>query len=142
MGVRSYSQPIKLVLADDQDHVRQLLRFLFDDDARFSVVGEAANGHEAIALAPLADAMVLDIAMPDLDGITALEELQVIAPSTAVIVYTAYDQPYLEAAALGQGAAGFISKATGFAALAEAVAAAAPTLASHPKNTEGRRGER
>jgi DNA-binding NarL/FixJ family response regulator len=126
MGDRTCSEPIKLVLADDHDQVRRLLRFLFEDDPRFCVVAEAADGHEAIAVAPLADTLVLDIAMPDIDGITALDALKAISQTTAVIVYTAYDQPAFRAAALGCGAAAFVSKATGFDALAEAIAAAAP----------------
>jgi DNA-binding NarL/FixJ family response regulator len=141
--VRAYSKPIKIALADDDEHIRHILRFLFEDDDRFTVVAEASTGREAVAVASLADALVLDIAMPDLDGISAVEELRIMSPATAVIVYTAYDQPYLRAEAQLRGVAGFVSKASGFEVLGDTIAAAVPSPASgEATGTDGRQRER
>ena len=123
-------EPVRVVVADDDPHFRNLLRFLLGTDNRFMVVGEAATGFEALDVAATADVVVLDIRMPGLDGLTAIEELRLLAPRTAVIVYSAYDQTYLEAEARCRGAAAFVSKTAGIQTLTDTIATLAAQTAT------------
>jgi DNA-binding NarL/FixJ family response regulator len=78
----------RIVLADDQREVRRALRTFLERDGHFDIVGEAADGREAVDLAveERPDAMILDLAMPGLDGLAALPMLTERAPDTAIIV--------------------------------------------------------
>ena len=78
----------KIVLADDQREVRGALRRFIERDGGFEVVAEAVNGTAAIEAVERfqPDAMVLDLAMPGLDGLAALQEIMRSAPSTKVVV--------------------------------------------------------
>lgn len=78
----------RIVLADDQKEVRGALRRFIERDGGFEVVAEAANGTAAIEAVERfrPDAMVLDLAMPGLDGLATLEEIMRFAPSTKVVV--------------------------------------------------------
>jgi DNA-binding NarL/FixJ family response regulator len=103
---------IRVVLADDQGLVRGGMRVLLEAKDDIRVVGEAANGAEAVELAIRhhPDVVLMDIRMPDLDGIEATRRLQARVPSTRVLVVTTFhlDEYVLEA--LRAGAAGFILK--------------------------------
>ena len=71
---------------------------------------DTGNATSAIAAAGETDVVVLDVAMPDVDGLTALARMQKAHPGTAVVMYSAYDAPYLRAEATARGAVAFLSK--------------------------------
>lgn len=90
-GTGSGAAPIRVVVADDEPDVRLLLRLQLQGVPGIEVVGEAGNGMEAIdrcrELRP--DAVVMDLLMPKMMGIQAIEELQQELPAVAVVAYTA-----------------------------------------------------
>ena len=84
---RKRSETYRIVLADDQREVRRSLRRFIERDGTFSVVAEVENGAEAIeAVDSHPDAMILDLAMPGVDGMVALAEIMRRAPDTRVAV--------------------------------------------------------
>jgi DNA-binding LacI/PurR family transcriptional regulator/signal transduction histidine kinase/DNA-binding NarL/FixJ family response regulator len=103
---------IRLVIVDDNSMVLGALRALFETTTDFSVVGEGADGAEAIAAAREtgADAVLMDLSMPRMDGIEACRRLAVECPTTKVIIYSALGGERRMAAAMAAGAAAFIGK--------------------------------
>ena len=99
MDAAPESDRIRLLIVDDESPARERLRHLLEDLREVSVVGEATNGNEAVALcerlAP--DVVLLDIRMPGLDGIEAARHLTAFDEPPAVIFTTAYDEHALEA---------------------------------------------
>jgi DNA-binding NarL/FixJ family response regulator len=87
------TKPIRLLLVDDQPSVRRGLRMQFALEPDLEVVGEAGHATEAISLArALSPAVVLmDIEMPDIDGISAVIVFRRIVPRTTVVIFTLYD---------------------------------------------------
>jgi DNA-binding NarL/FixJ family response regulator len=120
---------IRVVVADDQDIVRVGLRMILDAQPGISVVGEAATGREAVAMARRLrpDVCLFDIRMPDLDGIEATRQLAGpdVADPIAVVVITTFDLDDYVHGALKAGARGFLLKDAGPDLLAQAVRAAA-----------------
>jgi DNA-binding NarL/FixJ family response regulator len=120
---------IRVLIADDQDIVRAGLRMILDAQPGIEVVGEAADGREAIALARALrpDVCLLDIRMPEMDGIEATRRLAGpnVADPLAVIVITTFDLDEYVHAALKAGARGFLLKDAGPDLLSQAVHAAA-----------------
>jgi DNA-binding NarL/FixJ family response regulator len=119
---------LRVLLADDQELVRSGLRLILEDQPDISVVGEAADGAEAVALARRLrpDVCLVDIRMPRLDGIEVTRALAgpgVTSPLRVVIV-TTFDLDEYVYGALRAGAVGFILKDAGPALLTEAVRAA------------------
>jgi DNA-binding NarL/FixJ family response regulator len=106
---------IRVLLVDDAADLRILLKLVLEFDADFTIVGEAANGEEAVRLSAelQPDLVVLDIAMPVMDGMDALQQLRAVAPSTKVVMYSAYDSGWLAERARGYGAAAYIDKTAG-----------------------------
>lgn len=80
-----------VVIADDDDDLRSLYRTLLTRSRRFEVVGEAANGFEAVELAAThgPDIVLLDVLMPELDGLTALPMLAVAVPEALLVANSA-----------------------------------------------------
>jgi DNA-binding NarL/FixJ family response regulator len=120
---------IRVVVADDQDIVRAGLRMILDAQPGIEVVGEAADGTEALALARRLrpDVCLFDIRMPEVDGIEATRRLagpDVVDP-LAVVVITTFDLDEYVHGALKAGARGFLLKDAGPDLLAQAVRAAA-----------------
>jgi DNA-binding NarL/FixJ family response regulator len=114
-----------VVLADGSAQVRNVLRWLLQEDGRFEVVGETADGEDAVAAASDADVVVMEIALRGLDGLTALQQIGRVHPSVAVVIYSSYAQPYLKSEAVARGAAAFITKSSGYDEIAETLATAA-----------------
>jgi len=105
---------IRVVLADDQQLIRAGLRVLLETEDGFAVVGEAADGAQAVALVheTRPDVVVMDVRMPGVDGLTALDTI-VADPTlagTAVLVLTTFDLDEYVYRALRAGAAGFLLK--------------------------------
>jgi CheY-like chemotaxis protein len=80
----------RVVVADDNDGIRLLVSTILSVEGDFSIVGEARTGVEAVAVAEAAgvDLLVLDLSMPELDGLEVLERLRSTRPELAVVVYT------------------------------------------------------
>ena len=120
---------IRVLVADDQDIVRAGLCMILDAQPGITVVGEAADGRQAIAMARSLrpDVCLLDIRMPDVDGIEATRQLagpDVVEP-LAVVVITTFDLDEYVYGALKAGARGFLLKDAGAELLTQAVHSAA-----------------
>ena len=106
--------PIRAFLADDHEIVRLALRTLLEDESDIVVVGEAANGAEAVAgvAATRPDVLVLDLHMPQTDGVVVCQRVKEDSPETSVLVLTSFDQDEDLFGALNAGASGYLLKET------------------------------
>lgn len=86
-------EQIKVLLVDDNDSIRELLRIEFSMDPRFKVVGEATDGRSALRAVELEkpDVVVLDLLMPQMDGFHAISQIQFSSPDTKILVLTNAD---------------------------------------------------
>jgi DNA-binding NarL/FixJ family response regulator len=109
---RSPPRRVRVGIADDSAEIRRLLRLFLQADERFEVVGEAANGEEAVLLATKdsPDLLILDHHMPVLSGVDALPEIRRLAPATAVVLYSAGADPHVSGRALAAGALAVLDK--------------------------------
>ena len=123
------SVPVRVLVADDQELVRTGLRMILDAQPDIDVVGEAADGREAVTLARQLrpDVCLFDIRMPGMDGIEATRLLAGpdVAEPMAVVIITTFDLDEYVHGALKAGARGFLLKDSGPALLVQAVHAAA-----------------
>jgi DNA-binding NarL/FixJ family response regulator len=105
---------VKVLIVDDDDLMRAGLRGVFAGDEAIEVVAEAADGRDAIYRARLhePDVVLMDVRMPDLDGIAATEELLAGMPETRVVILTTFEQDDYIFGALRAGASGFLLKRT------------------------------
>ncbi|MGA5304722.1 response regulator [Nucisporomicrobium flavum] len=103
---------IRVLLVDDQPLIRAGLRMLCEAEADLTVVGEAANGRDAIELAArlTPDVIVMDLRMPGVDGITATGRILAARPATRVLVLTTFGDDDHLYPALTAGACGFLLK--------------------------------
>jgi DNA-binding NarL/FixJ family response regulator len=105
---------VRVVLVDDDDLMRAGLRSVLSSDETIEVVGEAGDGREAVrvirGLNP--DLVLMDIRMPDLDGISATREVLADSPDLKVVVLTTFEQDDYIFDALSAGASGFLLKRT------------------------------
>jgi DNA-binding NarL/FixJ family response regulator len=112
-----------VLIADDDDLMRSGLAGLLSADTSIEVVGEAATGRQAVEqarrLGP--DVVLMDVRMPDLDGIAATRELARVAPSARVLILTTFENDDYVFRALRAGASGFLVKRTRPETLIEAV---------------------
>ena len=116
---------IRVLLVDDHAIVRQGVRALLDAEAFVEVVGEAADGREAVAkaeeLSP--DIVVTDIGMPSLNGLEATRRIKALAPQIKVLVLTMYDDERYVQRILRAGASGYVLKQAASAELISAIRA-------------------
>ncbi|MDO8490943.1 MAG: response regulator transcription factor [Dehalococcoidia bacterium] len=103
---------ISIILAEDHVVVRESIRRFLDRQPDLCVIGEAGDGEEAVRLvtALKPNVLIMDIAMPKLNGIEATKMVKAACPSTAVLVLTAYDYDQYIFAVLESGAAGYLLK--------------------------------
>jgi DNA-binding NarL/FixJ family response regulator len=108
----SGAPPTRVLLADDQDLVRAGLRLMVDSAPDLTVVGEAATGRQAIRLAKLerADVVLMDIRMPELDGLEATRRILAANRSARILILTTFDLDEYVYEALSAGASGFVLK--------------------------------
>ena len=120
---------VRVVVADDQEIVRTGLQMILDAQPDIEVVGVAADGREAVALARRLrpDVCLFDIRMPELDGVEATRQVATsgMDPAPAVVVITTFDLDEYVYGALKAGARGFLLKDAGPELLVQAVHAAA-----------------
>ncbi|MFN2165833.1 MAG: response regulator [Anaerolineae bacterium] len=104
--------PIRILIADDHTLVRQGLRQLCEGLGGFTVVAEAENGAQAVVLARTAqpDVILMDIVMPDMDGVEAICEIVHETPTARIIALTMYRQEQYMLAAIRAGARGYLLK--------------------------------
>jgi DNA-binding NarL/FixJ family response regulator len=104
--------PVRVLIADDQTLMRSGLRMILAADPRIEVVGEAADGPQALAAAERLrpDIALLDVRMPGFDGVTAAQRLADLDPPVAVIVLTTFDLDEYVHRAIDAGARGFLLK--------------------------------
>ncbi len=115
--------PIRVLLADDHQIVREGLRALLESDDGIEVVGEAADGRQAIEMARKLspDVLVLDIVMPRLNGLEALRHIRSQCPKTKVLLLSSYnDEEFLRRSVSAQ-AAGYLLKESAAADLLQAI---------------------
>jgi DNA-binding NarL/FixJ family response regulator len=120
-------ETIRVYLVDDERLVREGLRMRLSMERDLTVVGEAADG--ASALIGLAEArpdvVVMDVELPQIDGIRTAAVLRSIRPQIAVVMLSLHDDPATRARAAANGAAGFVSKQASDQALLDAIRMAA-----------------
>jgi len=118
---------VRILLVDDQAMFREGLRTLLATQPDFEVVGEAANGEEALHLCRTCrpDVALMDLRMPVLDGVAATRRLRALHPAVRVIVLTTFDDDEDIFEGLRAGAVGYLLKDASSAKLFEAVRAAA-----------------
>lgn len=111
MPVREF-HPARVVIVDDHDLARAGLRGVLSREEGLEVVGEAANGQEAIALCGRLrpDLVLMDVRMPEMDGLSATQAIKQECPTTSVIIVTMYENPDYLIQALKAGAAGYVLK--------------------------------
>jgi NarL family two-component system response regulator YdfI len=110
----SVSTPIRILIADDHRIVREGLRLILESQEEFMLVGEAADGAEAVRMAGELhpDAILMDLRMPEMDGITAIENIRGRDPQAAIVILTTYNEDDLMVRGLRAGARGFLLKDT------------------------------
>lgn len=105
-------KPARILLADDHEVVRRGLRALLDSQPQWQVVGEADNGRDALRLATSLkpDVVVLDVGLPQLNGLEAARQIKVAVPRTRILILTMYDSERIMRDALNAGVRGYLLK--------------------------------
>ncbi|MGD0199003.1 MAG: response regulator transcription factor [Solirubrobacteraceae bacterium] len=121
------SDPVRVLVVDDQALVREGLMTLLDAAAGIEPVAAAADGEEAVQLCGRhrPDVVLMDLRMPKLDGVAATARIRADYPETEVVVLTTHADEHSILDALNAGARGYLTKDAGIAEIARAVQAAA-----------------
>jgi NarL family two-component system response regulator LiaR len=116
---------LKVLVAEDHPITRQGIRKLLDDEDKFTVIGEAGDGEEAVQMVEelKPDVVIMDVAMPKLNGIEATRQIKLIRPATAVLILSAYDDDEYVFGLLEAGAAGYLLKTASGDELTQAIRA-------------------
>ncbi len=118
---------IHLLIADDHPVVRDGLRGMLNSQLDFEIVGEAANGEEAVQMATALkpEIVLMDLRMPVMDGVTAIDEIKAQQPEIQILVLTTYDSDADILPAIEAGATGYLLKDSSREELYTAIRAAA-----------------
>lgn len=103
---------IRVLVADDLPEIRTLVRTNLEFDGRFDIVGEAGNGLEAVDMVQRMkpDVVVLDLAMPEMDGLAAISQIRQNSPGTKILVLSAFADDHNSGLVKELGANAFIAK--------------------------------
>ncbi|HEY3191849.1 MAG TPA: response regulator transcription factor, partial [Solirubrobacterales bacterium] len=114
--------PISVYLVDDVPELRELIKFGMEEDPGFEVVGEAGDGRTALeGIAETQPAAVLlDLSMPDMDGLEAIPEIRKGDPDVAIVVLSGFSADRMGPPSLERGADGYVEKGTPIQELREA----------------------
>jgi DNA-binding NarL/FixJ family response regulator len=117
-------KPLRILIADDQPLVRKAIRVLLESRAGWKVCAEAADGREAVAKTKEVnpDVVVMDLSMPNMNGLDATREIHSFCPQTQVLILTLYHFPELARAAQHAGAQGCVLKSDSNRLLIPAIA--------------------
>lgn len=112
-----------VLVVDDAADIRLLVKLVLDSQAGMQVVGEAANGREAVDLCARhkPNVVVLDISMPVMDGLQALPLIREVSPETSVIMLSGFTSDEIKAEAIDLGACDFVEKGSVGSTIAAAV---------------------
>ena len=121
------NSPIRILIVDDQALFREALRILLSVQETLEVVGEASNGEEALRQAAMLtpDVILMDMRMPQMDGVAATQRLHTSLPDCKVIILTTFDDDEYVFEGLRAGAVGYLMKDVSSEKLIEAISAAA-----------------
>jgi DNA-binding NarL/FixJ family response regulator len=111
------------VIADDMDDLRFLYKMSLEGRPEFEIVGEASNGQQAIEVCAeqKPDVLLLDLAMPVLDGLQALPGIREASPDTKIVILTGFDSDPLRNEALLRGAHAYLEKSVALSDISAAV---------------------
>ena len=118
------SHPHSVLVIDDDPDVRSLIEVLFELDDRFDVVATVADGRSGVAAATelRPDVVVVDLELPDIDGLAVVAEVRANVPDARVVVFSAFPDPFTLIEVLRSGAHTYLDKATAWAELVPTVA--------------------
>jgi DNA-binding NarL/FixJ family response regulator len=121
------TSPVRVVLVDDHPTVRQGMRAVIDGHPEIEVVGEASDGVEAVGVCTSLEphVVLMDLQMPELNGIESTKQVRAASPATAVLILTMYDDDVMVFEAIASGAAGYLLKGSDGADIIAAIQAAA-----------------
>jgi DNA-binding NarL/FixJ family response regulator len=104
--------PARLLIVDDHDLIRESTQVMLDGETDLEVVGEAVNGRHALELCRQLrpDLVLMDVRMPEMDGLTATREIKKEMPAISVLLVSAYESEDYRREATSAGAAGYILK--------------------------------
>jgi DNA-binding NarL/FixJ family response regulator len=124
---------IRVVIADDASDIRMLVRMTLSMDDRFAVVGEAGDGLETLVLLDETspDALLLDLAMPNMDGLEVLERLSSRPTPPPVVVFSGFSSQAMIDRALALGASAYIDKGADLSSVPTVLADAVARNAKH-----------
>ena len=113
-GCTTERKPISVYLVDDVPELRELIKFGMEEDPEFEVVGEAGDGRTALeGIAETQPAAVLlDLSMPDMDGLEAIPEIRKGDPDVVIIVLSGFSADRMGPPAIERGADGYVEKGT------------------------------
>jgi DNA-binding NarL/FixJ family response regulator len=105
-------RPLRVLIADDHRLMLEAIRLVLEEAEDIDIVGEATSGSQVLPLIARTspELVLLDIRMPEMDGLTCLDRIRKLHPDLAVVMLSAYDDPETIASALARGAKSFIGK--------------------------------
>ena len=129
---------ISLYLVDDVPELRELIKYGLEEDDQIEVVGEAGDGRSAIrgVAETQPGAVLLDLSMPDMDGLEAIPKIREVAPETAIVVLSGFTADRMGEAAEEKGADAYIEKGAPIAEVREVTRGAVASRRSS-SNTSG-----
>jgi two-component system, NarL family, response regulator DegU len=112
MSPEDVHRPTRLAIVDDHELARESLQNMLSDEIDIEIVGEAANGRQALSLCSRLrpDLILMDVRMPEMDGLAATKEVKQRYPETSVMMLTMHENPDYLLEALKAGAAGYVLK--------------------------------